>query len=658
LTTLGIAIVLPAMTVPSKTSVDRRFSGIALPVIPSLIAVLLCLPVLSFPFLWDDFDFLGRSFQLRWNMLLPDPQTLYYRPLTREVYFGFLNLTGAHPFVGHCLNALCLAIAVWLVGQIASRISGPRAGFFAGAILATMGAFPTLVGWVCGIQDLLALTFILGAMLTELRGRRWLAAVLFIGALLSKETSATLLPALLLIGSFRDSRRADVLHRILVFGLVTVLWLAIHPAPRLIHAYVRNATTSAYHSPLSASQLTQFASGILAVLNVPLAKASPGDFRPLVPAILLSISALLAGLVLGRRILDESSPASLPGLSVLAAFMVLPPVLVTSFLLWSPYYSCIPSAGLALLAGPLLARMRPGKEWVPVLVYFGLGIWTRTVPLEVTTEPELRIGADAMSKVETGFKKLVPQFPNGSYAYVSIQVGGKSGLHNQLYRFQPIRVWYRNPSLYLLDPNRYRPGSRRDYLFWINQEFQVFEIELPSFLPRSSGPLPDLFAYEKTLRTFAMGRAAGGQVDEAVRILLTMPGRPSRVQIYDRRIAAALLIASGRKSDAAQLLVGVPLFERNDALDAVFSVLHEPIPGLDMDSATMEAFGVSPDDLAANRFLMEDNDDYGFRDAALRFARRVLLLAPGDTEAVRIYRTWLPSQNGPQITVPVPHVEQ
>jgi len=55
---------------------------------------------------------------------------------------------------------------------------------------------------------------------------------------------------------------------------------------------------------------------------------------------------------------------------------------------------------------------------------------------------------------------------------------------------------------------------------------------------------------------------------------------------------------------------------------------------------------------------MEDNDDYGFRDAALRFARRVLLLAPGDTEAVRIYRTWSPRQNGPQITVPVPHVEQ
>src|SRR5262250_635365 len=120
--------------------------------VPSLLAVLLCLPVFGFPFLWDDFDFLGRSFHLRWNMLLPDPQTIYYRPLTREIYFGLINATGAHPLIGHLLNASCFALAVWLIGCIASRIAGPRAGLFAALILATMGAFPTVVGWICGIQ--------------------------------------------------------------------------------------------------------------------------------------------------------------------------------------------------------------------------------------------------------------------------------------------------------------------------------------------------------------------------------------------------------------------------------------------------------------------------------------------------------------------------
>src|SRR5262249_3117071 len=153
----------------------------------------------------------------------------------------FLNVTGAHPFVGHLLNALCLALSVWLLGRIVSRIAGSRAGFFTALILATMGAFPTIVGWVCGIQDMLALTFILAAMLSGLGGRRWLAAVLFVGALLSKETTATLLPALLLIGSLRNSRGGDVVRRVVVFGSVTVLWFAIHPAPRLLHSYIKNA---------------------------------------------------------------------------------------------------------------------------------------------------------------------------------------------------------------------------------------------------------------------------------------------------------------------------------------------------------------------------------------------------------------------------------
>jgi hypothetical protein len=161
----------------------------------------------------------------------------------------------------------------------------------------------------------------------------------------------------------------------------------------------------------------------------------------------------------------------------------------------------------------------------------------------------------------------------------------------------------RDTSLFMLDPNRYRPGSRRDFLFWIDSTFQTYEIDLPSLTPRTSGPLPHLFEYEKTLRTYALGRAAGGKVDEAVRILLTMPGRPPRVQIYDRRTAGALLIAAGRRPDAENLLAGVPLFEPDDALDAVFAIVHEPIPGLDLDDAALEAFGFFTSRLGGESFF-------------------------------------------------------
>ena len=84
-------------------------------------------------------------------------------------------------------------------------------------------------------------------------------------------------------------------------------------------------------------------------------------------------------------------------------------------------------------------------------------------------------------------------------------------------------------------------------------------------------------------------------------------------------------------------------------------MLHEPIPGLDLDDAAMEAFGIDPRDVGANRNLMEAYDAFGFPDGAIRFAKRVLSLAPGDTAATRVFTTWSSRRAPPQITVPVPH---
>src|SRR5437899_11011163 len=60
--------------------------------LPAVLAVVLAFPTFSFTYLYDDYDFLGRSQSFRLSQLLPDPHTLFYRPLSREAYFGLLYL--------------------------------------------------------------------------------------------------------------------------------------------------------------------------------------------------------------------------------------------------------------------------------------------------------------------------------------------------------------------------------------------------------------------------------------------------------------------------------------------------------------------------------------------------------------------------------------
>jgi hypothetical protein len=273
----------------------------------------------------------------------------------------------------------------------------------------------------------------------------------------------------------------------------------------------------------------------------------------------------------------------------------------------------------------------------------------------VTTEKNLATTGVQLMAVESGFKQLQRSFPKGSHIYVSAQVGGSSSIYHHLYRYQPLRTWYREPSLFMLDPNRYRAGAREEFLFWITPGLDVFEIDLKTLAPRTNGPAPDSFRYQKTLRTFAYGRAAAGRVYQAVEILVTMPGRPVDVVVYDRRAAAALLYAAGRDSDAEGLLRGVPTFTRAGAIGAALGILAERTPGLDLDDAAMRAFGLSPADLAANQDLMMGFEHFGYSDAAVRFARRTLALNPLDPDAQRLLRKWPSSGASPQVTVPIPH---
>jgi hypothetical protein len=69
----------------------------------------------------------------------------------------------------------------------------------------------------------------------------------------------------------------------------------------------------------------------------------------------------------------------------------------------------------------------------------------------------------------------------------------------------------------------------------------------------------------------------------------------------------------------------------------------------------MSAFGLVPSDWDANHQLMMAFDQFGYGEAALRFAKRTLSLRPDDSDAERVLDKWTRSEPVPGVTVPIPH---
>jgi len=206
---------------------------------------------------------------------------------------------------------------------------------------------------------------------------------------------------------------------------------------------------------------------------------------------------------------------------------------------------------------------------------------------------------------------------------VSVQARGHGGVYRQLFRFQPLRVWYREPEIWVLDPNRYRHGARSEFLFWITPELDVLEIDLTNLQPRGAKEV-SLAQYQKALRGYAFGLTAAGQVDRAVRILARMPQTSRQVAAFDYRSAAMLLISAGREDLEGPILRDAPSFDHASSVSAVSAVLVEPVPGLDMDGAAMRAFGLDSTNASTLRSVMRELDRLGAASAASRFARRLL----------------------------------
>jgi hypothetical protein len=612
--------------------------------IPALVAVVLALPGFRFTYLFDDYLFFHRVEPFRAGILLPDPQSIFYRPISREIYFGLLSiLSPDSAALGHLLNLALLAVVVILFVRFAGRVAGARAGFFAGLVFASLGALPILVGWVSGVQDLLAMAFLLGALNLQLSNRTGLACASFAVALLSKETVIVLLPALVGLNWILGRKPYDVLKRSAVYGAVALGWAILHPGIRILIERKFSSGGAGYVGLDNPERWTALWNGLLTMLNVP--PTLDGISWPRGGTLCLVGAATLlvgAAFLLSRRDAQDADVGAISGsrIALLSLTLAVPPLLLTSALVrhWSPYYSCIPALGVAIGLGFALSRMRAAWAWVALGGFLFLGIWFRGVDVAPTipTERNFDPPSGALRHLEQEFKNLEPTLAPGAQVLLTILTQGRRSIHVHMYNFQAMRQWYRDPELQTIRPERRLPNRHAEYLFWIAPNLDVFGVDLRTLLPRTNGPLPSYFEYQKTVRFYARGLAATGNADFAVKILLGMPHRDLISRDFDRRVAAMFLLTEGDSVRARQILTPLPPLDREAALGVVKAFCSTPDRRQARDDAVMEAFGISRDDPESIRALMTSCNRPGAYAVAMRFAHRLLEMRPGDAGALQV----------------------
>ncbi len=610
------------------------------PLLPVLVALVLCAPGFQFPFLFEDYDFLARARLPGWSKFLPDPGPIFYRPVSREAYYSIITALGGTPFVGHVLNFCLVAAGILLLHRVTSRLLGDGPALVSTLLFATFSQTPVLVSWVSGCQDLLAIDFILLALWLEVRGRHVWAMGAAALALLSKEIAIAAFPALAGAGWIlgRGGRKS----RLAAAGYVAVgvAWASIHPLTRLLLTRRFEGGETGYIGLDNPGRWVSLARSALTILNVPTSAPST-TWLPylLVPAVLAAAVILLARRGLAR---PGSSPgAGFPGgarVALLGVCLGLPPLVLTSLLVrhWSPYYVALPAVGVFLCVATLYTRVPPGFLPTALAAYLVLGVVARAMPVspEIPTEANLFAEGQALDSVERQFRALEPRLPRGAVILVDSFGSDRLSVRPHLCRFKAPRIWYDDPDMEVTLPGLRTDSSRPEFLFWVSRDLSVHEVNLVTLRPRSVQGQADYLEYQRLLRAYARGLADSGQLDRGVAVLLHMPEIRQEYRNLDHRLAAMLLLKYGRQEDASRLLASLPALTRNESVQVVSNTLQLRTSRAVPLGATMQAFGLSPGDPDALRAIMRTLRERGSYTLAAGVGTELLRLEPGDQEAI------------------------
>jgi len=557
-----------------------------LPFLPGAIAVVLTLSVLGFTYLWDDFNFLTNAMFYQLHDWFPDPVDPFYRPISRGVYFTVLDLAGRHgAMLGHLLNLSFLLGIIFLLVSLTARLAGKKAGLISGLIFACLGAVPLLVGWTCCDQDLLAILFVLIALHLRLqkRGSATFAAVA--AGLLSKETTLAIIPTIVLFDWIIDRKPYRIWKSASMYAALIAAWGAIHPAVRILVARgLRSGATGYVGLGKPIERVVHLGRYLLALFNIPAIYPLPE--WPVLGVLLLVVSGgiMMAALRLARRAsrteveIGATRPARIV---LLGAFLAVGPLILTSAMIegWAPYYAAFPALGVSMIGGVLLAARSVRVQSIALAIYLTLGIWSRGPVKKLTeaTEPNFAIVNTALRKVESGFRRLYPAFPQGTQVMLSVQARGAGSVYTHMYAFQVLRIWYRDRSIYAVHPEARKPGDYPEVLTVIARDRDVIDINPATLHARSaSGREPDYETCERAIRAYATGLAGSGATDAAVQTLLHMPEVSVGFASVHRRMAAMFLIGY-----AVMRAVGAARYRNRQLQDAAGDSLGDAarIPG-------------------------------------------------------------------------------
>ncbi len=447
-------------------------------------------------FINDDYLFLEAVRRHGWLESILHPAGLgnYFRPLSREVWFGVVGLlTGGEPLLFQVAQFAVFAGVLVLLADLLGVFAPARERVVAAAALAGLLLFALLplqfvnLAWVSCSQDLLALLGVLGSLALYRGGRTAFAVLAYAAATLCKE-SALPLPGVLLLWSVLidrvPARRALV--RVLPFALALAPWAAGE-------AWLRQ--TSASTTPLV------FQPGALAAAFAHLLQTLAGiehaagwlkswaDARPSVLAF-----ALLAAvaLFLPDRAEDVAADGETPppgaGATMLFALgwlvlFTLPVWPVAYF--WSSYYFTTAAVGAAVLM-TLAARRIARWTWIALA---GVLLWAHAAGVgspafAVVDDPWIGTGhftpfylerAAGLSRdMRVSLGKVIPKLATGSRLFFAtlppwagFQMGNGPSVRH-LYKDDSLESHFYSA---FSDSTAARQPCR--FLFWNGVEFEA-----------------------------------------------------------------------------------------------------------------------------------------------------------------------------------------
>jgi hypothetical protein len=572
--------------------------------------------------------------------LLPDPRDDFYRPVSRQLYFGVVGLL-RQPLLAHLMNALLAGLCAFLIFRVGSRLMGKKAGWWAAVAFSCLAQLPLLIGWICGAQDLLALLFFLVALELRLTGRDGGALAAAAIAILCKETAVSLLPALVFLDWILARRPSRTVRNLVGYGAVVIAWALIHPGIRSLLAHRLETGTTGYLGTRGASSVMGLLQYVLAAVNIP----TVGTAHPLPPVYYIVGVAALVVNAIGARLSAKTLHAARPEpfsparTALLGSLLFLPPLTMTAMVVkhWIPYYVVAGSVGSSLLLGMALGRMRFAAATGCVAVLLALGLWTRSMSLgeALASEPNFRVASRTLRGIEAGFRAVRSRFETNTQAVVMVETGG--ALYQQMYHLQPLRVWYHDPTLWTCPPTERTRPDGPEALLAVTGTLDVVDIDPDTYAIQSNSGGQTKYVYvEMALRLYALGLARSGDTDRAVQILLQMPEFSRLMRVMHQRLAAALLLVAHRDAEGERILDSVPPLPAEYAVQITRRTLSEP--GISIDDEVMKAFGVQAQDPATIRSLLDWFVQGGHDAAALRFAERLEGLQPGDPAALAARR--------------------